>query len=87
MGRRKAHVVLTATHDGELVDLLRDALHRLTWGRRGPDGLIFDYRLLPGPATSRNAIALLKFNGAPESLVARALDRAAALDRVRSVRL
>jgi DNA mismatch repair ATPase MutS len=84
----KPHVVLTATHDGELVDLLRDEYEVYHLGDAiGPDGLTFDYHLTPGPATSRNAIALLKLNGAPESLVARALDRAAALDRVRSVRL
>jgi hypothetical protein len=80
----KPHVVLTATHDGELVDLLRDEYDVYHLGDAiGPDGLTFDYHLTPGPATSRNAIALLKLNGAPESLVARALDRAAALDRQR----
>jgi DNA mismatch repair ATPase MutS len=46
----------------------------------GPDGLVFDYHLTSGPATSRNAIALLTLNGAPESVVARALARAAALN-------
>jgi len=80
----KPHVVLTATHDGELVDLLRDVYDVYHLGDAiGPDGLTFDYHLTPGPATSRNAIALLKLNGAPESLVARALDRAAALDKQR----
>jgi DNA mismatch repair ATPase MutS len=81
-------VVLAATHDAELVDLLREsyAVFHLSDGI-GPDGLTFDYRLTPGPATSRNAIALLQLNGAPQSLVDRALERAAALDRVRSVRL
>jgi hypothetical protein len=80
----KPHVVLTATHDGELVDLLRDEYDVYHLGDAiGPDGLTFDYHLTPGPATSRNAIALLKLNGAPESLVARALDRAAALDKQR----
>jgi DNA mismatch repair ATPase MutS len=49
----------------------------------GPEGLDFDYQLVAGPATSRNAIALLELNGAPPSLVRRALDRAAALDRQR----
>jgi len=84
----RPHVVLAATHDVELVDLLRAsyAVFHLSDGI-GPDGLTFDYRLTPGPATSRNAIALLQLNGAPQSLVDRALERAAALDRVRSVRL
>jgi hypothetical protein len=84
----KPHVVLTATHDGELVDLLRDVYAVFHLGDAiGPDGLTFDYHLTPGPATSRNAIALLKLNGAPESLVARALERAAALDKQRQLLL
>jgi DNA mismatch repair ATPase MutS len=80
----KAHVVLAATHDGELVDLLRDSYSVCHFGDAvGPDGLTFDYRLTPGPAASRNAIALLELSGAPEAVVKRALDRAAVLDRQR----
>jgi hypothetical protein len=79
------HVALAATHDGELVDLLADKYAVYHLGDAvGPDGLVFDYRLTEGPATSRNAITLLKLNGAPESLVERALARAAVLDRTRS---
>jgi len=44
------------------------------------EALVFDYRLRAGPATTRNAIALLRLNGAPDGLVARALARAEALD-------
>jgi hypothetical protein len=77
----KPHVVLTATHDSELVELLRDSYAVCHFGDAvGPDGLVFDYHLTPGPATSRNAIALLELNGAPRSVVTRALARAAALD-------
>jgi DNA mismatch repair ATPase MutS len=80
----KPHVVLAATHDGELVDLLRDSYTVCHFGDAvGPNGLTFDYRLTPGPATSRNAIALLELNGAPEAVVTRALARAAELDRQR----
>jgi DNA mismatch repair ATPase MutS len=80
----RPHVVLTATHDGELVDLLSDkyVVFHLS-DEVGPEGLVFDYRLTAGPATSRNAITLLQLNGAPESLVSRALARAALLDRSR----
>jgi len=80
----KPHVVLAATHDGELVDLLRDryAVYHLS-DSIGPEGLSFDYHLIPGPATSRNAIALLKHSGAPQSLVERALESAARLDNSR----
>jgi hypothetical protein len=79
------HVVLAATHDGELVELLHDTYVVFHLGDAiGPDGLSFDYHLTPGPATSRNAIALLKLNGAPESLVTRAMSRAAELDQRRA---
>jgi hypothetical protein len=84
IGEGKPHVVVAATHDGELVDLLQDAYVVCHFGDAvGPDGLVFNYHLTPGPATSRNAIALLELNGAPESVVKRALIRAAALDRQR----
>lgn len=78
------HVVLAATHDGELVDLLHDTyvVFHLS-DTIGPGGLSFDYHLTPGPATSRNAIALLTLNGAPASLVEQALSRAAELDQRR----
>jgi hypothetical protein len=78
------NIVLAATHDGELVDLLRDRYSAYHFGDAiGPNGLTFDYHLLPGPATTRNAITLLQLQGAPESLVNRALARAAALDHER----
>jgi DNA mismatch repair ATPase MutS len=80
----KPHIVLAATHDGELVDLLAGSYAVCHFGDAvGPEGLVFDYQLAAGPATSRNAIALLELNGAPESLVQRALTRAAALDQLR----
>ena len=80
------HIVMAATHDGELVDLLHDiyATYHFT-DTIGPDGLMFEYRLQSGPATTRNAIALLELQGAPKTLVTRALARAAALDRQRKI--
>ena len=80
----KPHIVIAATHDGELVDLLHDCYSAYHFGDAiGPHGLTFDSHLLPGPATTRNAITLLQLQGAPESLVNRALARAAALDQER----
>ncbi len=84
VGGDKPHVTLAATHDSELVQLLSDAYVVYHLGDSvGPNGLTFDYHLTEGPATSRNAIALLRLSGAPESLVQSALNRAAALDRQR----
>ena len=83
--QQRPHVVLAATHDGELVELLHDTYVVFHLGDAiGPGGLSFDYHLTPGPATSRNAIALLKLSGAPGSLVERALSRAAELDQRRA---
>ena len=79
----KPHVVLAATHDGELVDLAEafDAYH---FGDSiGPDGLIFDHRLQRGPAVTRNAIALLRLHGAPQTLLTQAVTTAEMLDRQR----
>jgi DNA mismatch repair ATPase MutS len=74
-------VVLTATHDGELVEMLEDIYLAVHFGDRvGTDGLEFDYRLREGPATSRNAIALLRLQGAPPELVERAERTARELD-------
>jgi hypothetical protein len=83
-GSPAPHLVLAATHDQELVDLLGDRYASFHFTDTIDDsGLSFDYRLLPGAATTRNAIALLRLRGAPASLVQHALDRAADLDRVR----
>ena len=84
----RSHVALAATHDAELVDLLHDTFAACHFGDAvGPDGLVFDHRLQPGPATTRNAIALLRLHGAPDTLLTRALTCAAALDRQRGVTL
>jgi hypothetical protein len=86
-GAAKRHVVLAATHDGELVDLAEayDAYH---FGDSiGPDGLTFDHRLQHGPATSRNAIALLRLHGAPDTLLNHAVRTAEMLDRQRGTTL
>jgi DNA mismatch repair ATPase MutS len=86
--RPNAHVVIAATHDGELVDLLPDTYAAFHFGDAiGPDGLTFDHQLQPGPATTRNAIALLRLHGASDDLIRRALERAAILDAQRRTTL
>jgi hypothetical protein len=83
-GRFKPHLVLAATHDGELVELLSEIYVPYHFGDElGAGGLIFDHRLRPGATTTRNAIALLRLHGAPSAMVTRALQRAAVLDRLR----
>jgi hypothetical protein len=84
-GRRRSHVVLAATHDSELVALLHGVYAPYHFGDSvGAEGLTFDYRLEEGPATTRNAIALLELRGAPDAVVSRALALAATIDRQRN---
>ncbi|MGE0552753.1 MAG: hypothetical protein AB7R55_04930 [Gemmatimonadales bacterium] len=79
------HVVLVATHDGELVDLLADHGYRPVHFEESVDaeGISFDYLLKPGPARTRNAIALLEQRGAPARLIETARTLAVDLDRSR----
>jgi MutS domain V len=78
------HIVLAATHDQELVDLASSRFDAYHFGDSiGPDGLIFNHRLQHGPATTRNAIALLRLYGAPETLLTQAVTTAEMLDRQR----
>lgn len=84
----KPHVVLAATHDGELVELLPESYEAYHFGDSlGPDGLVFDHRLKSGPATTRTAIALLRLHGAPTTLLTRAETTAEMLDRQRGTTL
>ncbi len=80
-GQRSDHAVIVATHDGELVPMLRDVYE--PWHFRetmGPEGLTFDYRRRKGPASSRTALALLEAAGAPHAVVDAARRRATELD-------
>jgi hypothetical protein len=83
-GSASPHIVLAATHDQELVDLLDGLYAPFHFTDTIDDaGLSFDYQLQPGASTTRNAIALLRLRGAPAELVARALERATELDHAR----
>jgi hypothetical protein len=85
VGPDRPHVVVAATHDSELVEeLSHDGFMVTHLGDAvGPNGLVFDYRLVSGAATSRNAITLLELSGAPRHVVQRALTLAMDLDRRR----
>jgi DNA mismatch repair ATPase MutS len=70
-------LVIAATHDLELVTRLDHSFRAFHFGDRiAEDRLQFDYRLHPGVATSRNAVALLRLLGAPEAVVLDAMERA-----------
>ena len=75
------HIVIAATHDAELVDMLAGTYDPYHFEETiHPDGLTFDYQILPGPTRTRTAIALLEINGAPPEIVRQARRRVAELD-------
>lgn len=74
------HLVLASTHDLELVELLQGRFGCFHFREFVTDGTLrFDYRLTPGPSSTRNAIALLEVMGYPVEVVARAHAAAAAM--------
>lgn len=75
------HIVMAATHDVELVQMLEETYDPFHFEETvHPDGLRFGFKILPGPARSRTAIALLESSGAPSHIVEQARRRVAELD-------
>jgi len=67
------HLVLVATHDIELLRWLAPRYEAWHFREQVADGeLLFDYTLRPGPSSTRNAVALLRLKGYPESVVRQA---------------
>jgi len=75
-------IVIASTHDLELLDLLdggfefyhfREFVH--------DDSLDFDYKIREGATSTRNAIAILRLTGYPETLVENALNLSHELDK------
>ena len=67
----KEHVIcFAATHDLELTNLLEDIYENYHFEEViAEEDILFPYRLQKGPATSRNAIALLKMLGYEKMLI------------------
>jgi DNA mismatch repair ATPase MutS len=66
-----------ATHDLELTGLLQDVYDNFHFGEEIVDGDVrFSYRLMEGPSTSCNAIALLGTLGYDRAIVDKARERA-----------
>ena len=67
-----------ATHDIELTTLLEKEYHNYHFEEDVKDGdVLFDYRLLPGRATTRNAIKLLEIMGYEQQIIREATGLAA----------
>jgi hypothetical protein len=68
---RGPHLTAVASHDLELVPLLRGAYVSYHFREEIAGGVLsFDYRLRPGPSSTRNAIALLGWASYPAEVVA-----------------
>ncbi|MCX6169513.1 MAG: hypothetical protein NTX65_09240 [Ignavibacteriales bacterium] len=62
--------VIVATHDLQLTDILSASYRNFHFKETMTEtSLYFDYKLHPGKSNSKNAIALLKYVGYPESIV------------------
>lgn len=71
-------ISLVATHDRELVDILKD-IYEFYYFSEDVDnkkGLSFDYKLKKGITQSRNAIKLLEYIGYPKTIVDKSYKRA-----------
>ncbi|MBP7675526.1 MAG: DNA mismatch repair protein MutS [Thermoanaerobaculia bacterium] len=77
---RGPHLVAVASHDLELVPLLHGAYVPYHFREEIAGGVLsFDYRLRPGPSSTRNAIALLAWAAYPPEVVADAFATVEAL--------
>ncbi len=79
---RGDNIVLVATHDLELMELLSGRYAAFHFREQvADDELRFDYVMRAGISSTRNAIALLRLMKFPESLVRDALETAARIER------
>ena len=70
-------LILAATHDLELTDILKDHYDNYHFEETiVDDDIYFAYKLMPGEATTRNAIRLLHIMGYDDDLVKEAEDMA-----------
>ena len=77
--KRSGALCLAATHDQELCELLKNEYTLCHFEEQLTDGkMTFDYRLREGPATTRNAIELLRILGFDSALVEQARQSAEA---------
>lgn len=74
----KKAISIVATHDRELVNILKDSYEFYYFSENVDDkkGLSFDYKLKPGVTQTRNAIRLLEYIGYPKEVTEKAYKRA-----------
>lgn len=77
---KKNNIVLVATHDLELAELLKDSfsMFHFTEVVQG-DTIVFDYKIKSGNLGNTNAIRILELNNYPEEIIKEATQLAASL--------
>ncbi|MGN8982108.1 MutS-related protein [Enterococcus villorum] len=82
-------LAFVATHDIELTEILKNECDNVHFEEQvTPEkGISFDFQLKEGPATTRNAIALLKVLDYPDKLVENAKEEATFFDQNRTWRV
>lgn len=86
--REKRCLVLAATHDIELTELLEGVYDNFHFEERVSDeGVAFDYTIREGRATTKNAIRLLGALGYPEPVVETARRLAGGFEQTRAWRM
>lgn len=70
-------LVIVATHDRELTDMLKEEYDFYFFGEKVDDsnGLKFDYKIKRGVSKSRNAIKLLDYIGYPKEIIDKSYKR------------
>jgi DNA mismatch repair ATPase MutS len=62
-------LIFAATHDLELTELVKSSYRNFHFLEKiTEEGITFNYKLLEGPSTTRNAIKLLRYVGYPEEI-------------------
>ncbi|MGG5460357.1 MutS-related protein [Clostridium sp. B9] len=79
---KKNTISIVATHDRELVDILKDSyeFYYFSESVNNKDGLSFDYKLKKGVSRTRNAIKLLSYIGYPKEITEKAYRRSEKLE-------
>lgn len=79
---KKNSISIVATHDRELVDMLKDnyEFYYFSESVNSKEGLSFDYKLKKGVSKTRNAIKLLDYIGYPKDIIKKAYERSEKLE-------
>lgn len=79
---KKNSISIVATHDRELVDILKDnyEFYYFSESVNSKEGLSFDYKLKKGVSKTRNAIKLLDYIGYPKDIIKKAYERSEKLE-------